>query len=339
MAATYEIDFINNTHRVRDVSTKMIEQIAMDTPVTSMLPKGPRALSSTPEWPLKTYNAARTTGVLEGAIGAYQSNLANKTMLAGRFQKMDRNPSVNKEAMLMVRQYGVSGDPLQDNLADCYKELAVDVEATVLSDNESVVPVADTTASKTRGILRWLSHKDGRFTDTATTPALAYRTVTGEIISNKAAASNVTEANIASLVVAVAKQRKKDMQSFVGICTPDMRNQFGEFVTKVDAGASFATFPVYGWSQKLGEINREVTVYKSSLGRIMLVTSFQLDATVAHFILLDRDMAQLSYAQAPKFTKNPDTTYGERGVLDVLFVNEVLNPQAHGKVIVSSTDI
>lgn len=341
MAGSYETDYVTSDLRVRDVRQQKIEQTAMDTPVTSLMPKGPGPESSTPEWIMKKYNSARTTGVAEGSTGASQNNIANSTFLKGRYQKMDRNPEATKESMLLVKQHGTKKNTFEDNAMDCYTELAVDVEATVLSDNESV-PADNTNleakvASKTRGTLRWLSNANGRFSDAATTPAMANRTKTGQIVASKATAADVGETDMTGLVKETAKARKKGGNSFVGVCTPDLIDRVGGFSIAKDAGADFATFPVYGWEQKLGEINREVLMIKTNLGRIALMTSFQLDESVAHFILLDRNMIELQYAQKPTLVKNPDKRTGEQGTLDVLFVNAVLNPQAHGKIIVGAT--
>lgn len=341
MAGSYETDYVGSDLRVRDVRQQKIEQTAMDTPVTSMLPKGPGPESSTPEWILKKYNNARTTAVAEGETGASQNNIGNSVFLKGRYQKMDRNPEATKESILLVKQHGTKKNTFEDNVMDCYTELAVDIEATVLSDNESVPadnsnPLAKV-ASKTRGLLRWLSNANGRFSDAATTPDAAYRTKAAQIVASKATAADVLESDITGLVKETAKARKKGGNSFVGICTPDMIDRIGGFSIAKDAGAAFATFPVYGWEQKLGEINREVLMIKTNLGRIALVPSFCLDESVCHFVLLDKAMAELQYAQKPMLVKDPDKRTGERGALDVLFVNAVLNPQAHGKVIVGAT--
>lgn len=341
MAGTYETDFVDHANRVRDVRTKAIEQYSMDAPVTSMLPKGPGPQSSTPEWGVKTYNNARTTGVAEGSAGTSQSNTNNTKFLKGRYQKMDRNPEVTKESKLLVRQYTEKKNVFESNAADCFTELTVDIEATVLSDNESVPAdnsdLDNKVASKTRGILRWLSNADGRFSDTETTPHSTLRTKTNEIVASKTNATDVLESDITGLVTAVATARKKDGRTLVGVNTPAMAEVIDGYSIKTNAGEAFATFPVYGWEQKLGEINREVKMIKTSLGRVALMVSFQLDSSVAHMVLLDREMAELQYAQKPMLVKDPNTTVREYGVLDVLFVNAVLNPQAHGKIIVGST--
>ncbi len=89
---------ISSTHRVRDVRESFIVQIGMETPVSSRLKKAPKPMSSTPEWPVKTFATAVTTGVIEGAAttsASDENNLANKTMLASRFQRIQRQPAAS----------------------------------------------------------------------------------------------------------------------------------------------------------------------------------------------------------------------------------------------------
>lgn len=331
---------ISSTHRGRDVRQSFIAIIGMETPVSSRLKKAPKPMSSTPEWPLKTYAAASSAGVIEGAAvtsAGDENNLANKTMFAGRFQRLQRQPAASKESILLSKQYAVPTDVFQDNVKDKTLELHRDLEYTILSDNESVPAVAGSTASKTRSIPRWVSNDDARFTDTATTPASAYRTPTGSVLVSKAAASDVTETNIQSLTQSVAKTRKRVSTNFWGLCQPEMKSQFTSFTRTDLNGTSSSTFPVRRFNQELGDtISMNVTGYDSDFGDIDLMTSFWLDTSV-HFLLLDMDMAELGYAQAPQFTELPFDGATRRGIIDALIVCEVLNPQAMGKAITGAT--
>jgi hypothetical protein len=331
---------VSATHRVRDVRQSFIAIIGMETPVLSRFKKAPKPMSSTPEWPLKTYADAATTGVVEGTPASSagdENNLSNKTMLLGRFQRRQRQPAASKEAILLSKQYAVPTDVFQDNVKDKTLELHRDLEAIVLSDNESVLPVAGTTASKTRSIPRWVSNDDARFTDAATTPVAAYRTPAASIIVSKATADLVIETEIQGLTSSVATARRKVSTNFWGICQPLMKSTFTSYTRTDLNGQSSSTFPVRRFNQQLGDtISMNVTGYESDFGDIDLMTSFNLDSSV-HFLLLDMDMVEIGYAQAPQFTELPYDGATKRGLIDALIVCEVLNPQAHGKAITGAT--
>jgi hypothetical protein len=178
----------------RDVAKGFIEQINMDCPLTTMIPKKPAPLTSIHEWQLKTYTASRATGTIEGVKpveGDFENNQLNKTMLASRFIKQSRAVSVTKEAKLMANQYSVA-NPLADNLADMTAVLYMDVETFLASDTEAVPPTQGSVASSTRSIGRWLSQANGRFTDTATTPVITARTPAASILVSRTTTSGTS---------------------------------------------------------------------------------------------------------------------------------------------------
>jgi hypothetical protein len=325
------------TFTERDVRKGITEIIALDTPVTSTVGKDPAPLVTTPEWELKTFAARSKTGVIEGyepVAADFQNNLANKAMLKGRFIKQWRPVATTKEGRLLANQYN-TGDILADQITDFSKVLYSDVETALCSDDESVAPVAGTTASTSRGIFRWLSNANGRFTDTDTTPAAAYRTPAGSILTSKANASDVTEPEIGALITSVVTTRRKAGLRFMGMCTPSMRDVFDTY-SRVDKSYSASSYPVSRFAQSQGSINREVTMYKSSNGAIELMTSFDLDPTV-HFGLISPDLIRLAYAQGVKVNMEGASSQIEKRVIDVIYVTKMLFPGAHGKIITGAT--
>lgn len=325
------------TFTERDVRKGVIETIALDTPVVSTIAKAPRPLVTTPEWELKTYASRTAAGVIEGyepQAADFQNNLANKTMLKGRFIKQWRPVAVTKEMKLMGNQYN-RPDPLADNVMDKTKELYSDVEYFALSDTECVAPVAGSTASSGRSIFRWLSNNDSRFTDSDTTPAAAYRTPAASILVSKTNASDITESEIGGLITSVSSTRRKSGLRFLGLCTPLMRDQFDSF-SRTDKSYTTSAFPVSRFAQKQGSIDREVTFYKSSNGTVELLTSFDLDSSV-HFGLLSPDLMSIGYAQSVKVNNEGASSQIEKRVIDVIHVLECLNPGAHGKAITGAT--
>lgn len=329
------------THTERQVLSGFQTLIAMKTPLRAKIPTGPKPLVTTPEWECRTYHDADKTGATEGAIPAVadaQNNLSTKTMLKGRFIKKLRHVAVTKEMKLMGNQYNES-DPMGANIKQATEEIYVDCEAQLASDDECVVPVASTTASTGRGIFRWLSNADGRMTETTTRPDSTYRTPSAHIVVSKAAASDVTEVEVRNLITQVAKSRKDDGLRFLGVCTPEMRDRFDDF-SRTHTGALTDTREdqaVYRFAQQQGTINREITLYKSSNGRIELLTCHRLDSTV-HFGLLTPEHLKLGYAQGvvvnPESSPSAQVSHRE---LDVIYVLMPLCLNSHGKIITGAT--
>lgn len=325
------------THTERDVRKGVTEIIALDTPFISSIGSDPAPLETTPEWELKTFSSRSKTGVIEGyepQANDFQNNLANKTMLKGRFIKQWRPVGVTKEHKLMANQYN-EGDPLAANVMDFTKVIYSDCEFAALSDDESVAPVAGSTASAGRGILRWISNANGRFTDTDTTPVAAYRTPAASIVVSKATADDVTETEIAAMITSVCNTRRKAGLRFMGLCTPAMRDVFDGF-SRTDKSFSTSNYPVARFNQKQGSIDREVTMYKSSNGGVELMTTFDLDST-CHFALLSPDFVRKAYAQGVKVNNEGASSQIDKRVIDVIWVLKNLNPGAHGKVITGAT--
>lgn len=329
------------THTERQVLSGFQTLIAMKTPFRAKIPTGTKPLVTTPEWECRTYHDADKTGYLEGQIPAVadaQNNLSTKTMLQGRFIKKLRHVAVTKEMKLMGNQYNES-DPMGANIKQATEEIYVDCEAQIASDDECVVPVSGTTASVGRGLFRWLSKDDSRMTETTTRPATAYRTPAAHVVVSKATADDVTEVDVRGLITQVAKSRKDDGLRFLGVCSPEMRDRFDDF-SRVHTGALSSDREdqaVYRFAQQQGSINREITLYKSSNGRIELMTCHRLDSTV-HFGLLTPEHLKLGYAQGvvvnPESSPSAQVSHRE---VDVIYVLMPLCLNSHGKIITGAT--
>lgn len=341
MATSIDSDYSTTTFRERDVRKNPIIMIGTKCPVTSRIRKAAAPLNSIPEWETRTYATPSTSGRIEGYVPGtsdsdWQNNIAQRALLKGRFIRLERDVRVTKEARLMVNQYTTSKDPLTDNTTDKMIELHRDIEATLLKDQEAVAPVSGTTASVTRGLPRWLSSDNSRFTDSDTTPTSTRRTPTGSILNNKSTAADVTEANIRSLLESVATARQEDSTAFLGVCSPAMRTQFTTFSLIDKNGSTSTNFPLRRWNQKEEQIAAKVTKYNSDFGPVDLITSFLMDSTV-HFLGLDMDMLEIKYAQAPMITQLPIDGAGDKRQIDAILVLACLNPQAHGKATSEAT--
>ncbi len=336
----YDTSFDTATIRTRDVRKDPVIAIGTKCPVTSRQVKAPKLMNSTPEWEWKTYPSTRTTGMIEGTApvqGDAQSDIDFRYQMKSRFIKQFRYVELTKEAQLMVRQYSETGDPWQNNINFFNVQLHRDVEATSLADIESVPPSVGTVASTTRGIARWLSNASSRFSDTATTPVATVRTPTTSIQANTASdSSDFTEAQLRRILTSVATARKEDSTTFLGVCAPSMRNQFTSFSLTDKAGSTSSNFPLRRWNQTERQIQASITKYNSDFGPIDLMTSFLLDSTTL-LLLLDMGMVEIGYAQDVQYQELPYDGVKRKGLLDVIFVEQVMNCQSCGIVTTRNT--
>jgi hypothetical protein len=329
----------------RDVRRDFVQSIAMETPIRARLKTAPRPLSSTPEWGIETFHAPNKAGWPEGkrpADGDRQSNQDTVRYLKGRFIKLLRPVGVTKEQKLMGAEYHNggkgNGQTLAKSVTQATVELYVDCETQIMADDESVVPSGSVTASQSRSLFRWLSNANGRFTDTDTTPVADVRTPAGNIIVSKANVAAIEETDIRNLITAVVTARKKAGLKMLGVCQPGMRDRFDDYtrIAGTNLTETTAQQTVYRFSQKQGSIERDVTFYKSSNGRIELDTCFHMDSTV-HFGLLTPELIEIGYAQGVMVNpdKSPSAQVEEREI-DTLYVLEPRLLTAHGKIITGS---
>jgi hypothetical protein len=339
----YDTDFSTTTqgYRDRDVKKDPIAQYAMDCPVSSRAPKGPMPRSSRPEWSVKKFATPNTAGTIEGAVPGRadaENSLSNRGLLSGRFQKTRRYIEVSDETEDMVHTLGTGGkDPWEEEKATKGVELQVDVEATFLSDNESVPPVEDTTASTTRGLVRWASNNNSLFTDTNTTPAATFRTPTSSIVTGRNAdGTDTTETHLRSILTSIASARKKNFTEFLGVFAPLMRERLASF-TFIDKQLTSSAMPVRRWNQKEGEVHGFCNFYRSDFGKVEAMTSFWLDATATLALLLDMDSVEIAYYRGPAFREGAYDLANRRGKWETVWLTKLLNPVSAGKIIVGAT--
>ena len=332
---------VGSNTRERDVRKKAIVQYAMDCPVSSRARKGPALMSSRPEWVVKKYATANTDGALEGAPFAAadaENNLANKAILSSRYQIARRRIMVTKQARAMVNQFAVEGDLYEDNKRDKGVEIQVDIEATLLSDNESVAPTDDSVAGKTRSIPRFVSNDNSRFTDADTTPAAAYRTPAASIVVSKNAnGQDTTEEDLRGILTSIASARKKNFGEAMLICSPNGRNTLARF-TYLDKNPTSTYQAVRRWNQKEETIDARATYYKSDHGDLEALTSYQLDSSVI-MLILDMDSVEIAYAPGLgiAFEDMPPDGGNKRGQWEATWCAKLLNPVSAGKVITGAT--
>ena len=333
---------IADAQRERDVKPSFTMQIAMKYPFVGRLKKAPKPKSNIIEFPLKTFDAPKTTGVIDGVDiteNDIENNQSNRTMLANRYQKIWRVPGVSDEAE-DIQQYAVMGSAMQDNVRDKTLELWRDFEATIKSDNESVAS-ANGVASLLRGLTRITSNADACFTDAATTPASAYRTPTGSIITGKAAATNVTEDDLLALILSISKARFEE-NDILCICTPDMRLRADKF-SRTDENYSSSTFPVYRFDQKKeGEIKFAVKKFESSAGSADLMTDYYMPldhgGQAVHLLACVPELLELGTIRAPRFRLLEDRGGGPRGICDAKLTLEYLAPNGLGVIKAGADD-
>jgi hypothetical protein len=321
------------TRRIRDVRPTAIQVIAMKTPVFSAARKGLKPMHSTPEYPVKTFNAPVITGTVERDIteADITNNVANTDHLKSRFHMNRKVVGATKTANVLGKLYADTATIVASSAKDAFLEMNVEFEAVTLADQEAVPGVTNTVASVTRGLPRLCSNADARFTDTATTPPTAYRTPAGNIMAGVANANTVKEDDVEGLLASAATVRNGDPEgNWIGLCSPAMRRQFGTF-TRLDTNATTTAMPLRRFNGTEGVINRKVRKYLSDFGDLDLITAYRMDAVV-HFMAYDQNLVDIGVAQAPVKRDLEDRGAGPVSLIDAIWVCMGLNPKDFVKI-------
>lgn len=351
--------------RVRDVKNTILALTASKTPYSSMARKGRKVFHNTPEWPFESEPAASTTPLADGTavadseIADFQSLLG---MLKGRAVLKRRAFGVGKKTQLLTNQYGNMKDLFKETGIRAMKALSRDMEVINLGSQDSWT---ETESSKvreqTRGLYRWMG---GTATPVDLSIPTAARNPSGNKVTNRTTAASVTEDDVRSVMQSIADTTKATDGDFVLFCTTGLKAQFSNYAN-YQSNSSNTVMPLRRYNQNAGDktIMLDVTAYHGDFGKLKLHPHFDLpnasssyatvyaatsdngfgrtaaaqktDAALASSLavfgyLVNLDFTEINMVQAPQMGLLPDDGSGPRGYVDAIWVNCILNPQAHG---------
>lgn len=338
MASVLDHD-ISATLRVRDVSRSFTVARAVENPFSTMVRKGPKPKSTLFEWPFKVRHTPTDEGIGDGqdvAAGDVINNNSNKSMLQGRIQKAWVPYGVGDIAAEFVEEYGAP-DLVADNAEDAMVLAREKLEVLCLKNSDSRAGSGSTsaTSSLTRGLVNWIRSSNPGGTPDLPVPTAAL-SPSGNIVSGKAAATDVVEDDFRGIMKSVATAARKTNFSWDVFLSPDMKQVVSNWtrtatVNQATAASTVVPLRSFNANQSDSKITLNVLLYESDFGVLRLHPHFSLPTGV-HALIVDMDHVRLRPGRLPRSYELPYGGGSIRKVIDWIYGLEVDNPQCHGKI-------
>lgn len=333
MAAIYDKD-ISSLLRVRDVSGSFTLARAVETPVATMIKKGPKPKSTLFEFPYKQRHAPTDVGIADGqdvADADLINNESNKAMLQARLQKGWVPYGVGDVAAEFVAEYGGITDLLADNAEDAMNLAKEKLEVMILKDGDSRAETGNTTATSalTRGLTSWIRSAAGAGDLPPNAIALS---PAANIVSGKATADLVTEDDFRGVMQSIATAARKSGFTWDVFMSPLMKVTASNWTRTATVPAA-TTVPLRRFNSGMGDgkLTLNVVAYESDFGTLRFHTHFSLPANV-HALVLDMSTVQLRPGRAPRSGDLPFLGGTVKKLIDFIYGNQMDNPKCNGKI-------
>lgn len=279
---------ISATQRVRDVSKVFTLTRAEDLPVSTMIRKGPRPISTLYERPYKKPHTPSNNAVLDGQdvqSSEFINNEANKFMLQGRLQKSRVAIAVSDLAQEFGEEYAAKS-LLADNLGDAL-QLARESLEIELIDTQDSRPQGGGGASNPalmRGAANWIRTANPANPDLPVPTDIL--TPSASVLTGKTAATTA-ESDFAGVMKSIAEtaRMKGNWDVFV---SPDLMSYIDRWSKIGDATTTTVPLRRFNTGMKDGEIVMEVRFYQTSFGRLRFHVHYYLPTGV-HCLILKMD--------------------------------------------------
>jgi hypothetical protein len=303
---------INNRE---DLDDKLTMLAAVTCPMT-VLCKRSKAKSTLSEWPVDRLAPPNTEGVVEGSdADSFEDPFGDSARLQNRGQRLWRKwmVSIEQEATESAGPQDVARAKVKKML-----ELKRDIEATLLSSNDSVTPSAGV-AGKMRGFGKWISTTPG-----ADVPE-DYRTPTGSILT--AAPTEVAFAAALASIFSI----NGEVNNLTVIAGAAVRARITEF-TRSETTASEAIYNVTQGAESK-KVTLAVNIFDSDHGYVRIVNgnpACMPSSTTAYFV--NPNYVELKTLLPVGSRELENQGGGRRGIIDTILTLAVSDPRAHGKI-------
>ena len=273
LATSYDLGDRPSERGARESLDNTLRRTAVEqTPMFSLLPRGPKANAMFTEWLVDDLSAPSFPGVIDGKPLAFATDFKDKTTdrarLGNRIQQLQREFAVSPQAQAV----SVAGpnDLYGASKARCLIELKRDIEALICSDTD--IAVGSSTAGDKLGAL-------GKWTDpantslyggsTGTPPGHKYRSATGTRITH---GTSMTESAFRDLLQKVYENHGNAV-SYRLVAGPSVVNSISGF-TRLNVATTNGN-PAYQLTQNVGDgvLRLSVQEYISDWGRVFIVPS------------------------------------------------------------------
>lgn len=320
------------TFQKRDVSESFTLSRALEAPVSTMIKKGAKPKATLFEWPHRVPLTPSDVAIEDGTdlqAAEVVNNSANKAMIQGRTQLSRRGTGVGLIAQEAIVEYGEKGDDqLAQNREDMMNQSREDLEVTLLKNGDSVAAVSGT-PGKTRGLVNWIRSANPGSPDLAVpTQALC---AAGQIVTGKAAATDVTEDNVRAIMKTIATAKRVRSQTWDCFLTPAMKEVFSNWTRTGDTTASTVPLRRFNAAADTNKITLNVKFYESDFGLIRLHPHFSLPSGV-HAVFADFGSMQWRPLIRPTMGKIPFQGGGYKEFVYWAGGLQVDDPQCFGKI-------
>ena len=267
LATSYSIGDRPSERGARESLDNVIRRVAVeDTPMFSLLPRGPKAQAMMEEWICDDLDNPRFPGVVDGKALAFAGGFADKTTsrarLENRVQQLERTYAVSPQAQAVNT---AGGDLLAVSKSKSLIELKRDIEALICSDTDQSGGTSSA-GDKLTGLGKWTDPTNtSRFPDAT---HQKYRARTGSRY-NRTSGGAMAESDFRDLLQKIYEGHGS-ASSYRLVGGPSVINDISGF-TRVEVSNN----ATYKLTQNVGAGTLKLSVqeYISDWGRVYLVPS------------------------------------------------------------------
>ena len=332
MAGLYERDMVLKVAEVGD--TIFIAQ-STKTPFSRLLKRGKKPNQLLSEWPVQNSPDRAFNGTMDGAdVSAYTATNRDKLSAYGMLLRT-AGWMVTKLATL-TNTHGVAARKEKaKQAADDALILGQMIEKQLLGDMDTQAEAAPSTPYQSRGAFEWL-----KTSAQATLPVPAgYRPSSSAVFTS--ALDGFDPDDLEGMLEAMALQKKGsvNLKLFAGI---KLKRRMSLWAQRQPDVANYTLFPVNSTRQEDKKLSQVVDVFQFDAGQVVSIPSWYMlcDASTGAItdyssrsgLLVDTDMWELCFLEAPGSYENPDLGGGPRGFHDATYILKCLNPLGQGYV-------
>lgn len=303
---------------------------AIETPFTSMVPKGPAPDNVLMEWPVDTEETPTDNKTIEGTdVTDFDNAEANYAVLSNRVQWFREKAMVGKLAQDLQNQAGIKNKKAYA-IRKKLEQLKRDIEVRMCSDSEAVVGTG-TVANETRGVGKWIQATAQSLYPVPT----AFRPASASIYTDTIA--NLTESAMQTVLTSQynATGQNRERVLLVGTTlkrtiTDFTRTQFGS----TNVASSVRT---YNTEVSTRRITSVIDRFVGDFGAYEIVPSLWLNwltgsaSDARRGYALDMTRWQIAFKQQARVTELPDLGGGPRFLCDAICGLRCLSPRDQAK--------
>jgi len=335
MAALFER---NQVLKFQEVGDLIFIAESVTVPFGRMIKRSDKPVQSLSEWPGQKYPTRGFGGTMDGTDQTTYSHTTREKMEGYIMLQRTEGWQATKLANL-TRTAGVKRSEMAKQMADDAIILAQQMERQFLSNMDTQGEAAPADPYQSRAVFSWLQ-------STAQTekPVPAnLRPATSSHYTGTLA--TFTPASMEALLESMATEKKApvDVENICGIKLKTRMSKWGQHDTDVSGETAIQRYNLDASEKEFIQI---VDFFRFDAGVVRNLLSWYLlcgssdgansASTTRSGALIDRNMWELAYMQAPTHFEQEDKGGGPRGFHDAVYILKCLNPLGQGDIQISS---